>query len=158
MVTVTLCLLSGAAFVADQATRDLAKDAHDAIKNSNVTIDYVARVIRAPRQKLSDQLHGKAPFTLFCRLANHELIAHSDFWPYFLELRAERFHRSLVSADLGRVVAGVERVIACLAPAPPASVEPTVRHITRRSIQLPVRSTAAPSGSHDAPSRRAVAL
>jgi hypothetical protein len=159
MVTVTLCILSGAAFVADQATRDLAADALEAVRNSNVTIDYIAQVIRAPRQKLSDQLHGKAPFTLFCRFANRELIQHSDFWPEFLDLRARRFQRSLVSSELGVLLTGVERLVAYLAPPAPPSPRPR-QGCTTSPIQLPLRPTAARREAPEVPSlsRKALAL
>jgi hypothetical protein len=98
-VTFLVGLPVAALYVIDQAARDLAADVRLAMKRADLSLDYVSRVIRVPPNKLSDQLSGKAPFTVWCRFVTLEL-QQTEFWPEFLALRAERTNQWLVKLDL----------------------------------------------------------
>lgn len=87
MVTHFVAVVIGSVVVVDQAGRRLAATVSRALDQAcrrtvtvdgeiyqGLTKDYVARVIDVPRNKLCDQLAGKAPFTTLWKiLASEEL-------------------------------------------------------------------------------------
>lgn len=81
---VTLSMLA-AAFVITPATLQLCADVKDALRLAGITTEQAAERIRAPRSKLSEQLWGHAPFTLFWRFA--EL---PEVWSHFWLIQARR--------------------------------------------------------------------
>ena len=148
------------AYVIDEAARDLAADAKLAMKRADLSLDFVARVINVPRPKLSEQLNGNLPFTFLCRFAGREMW-ETDFWAEFLELRARRIDRALVSSSLGRLVVAVERLagtetqrVTTTAETPAGSRQISVT-LPLESPKVPRRWTAMPRPE---PARKAVVL
>ncbi len=109
-MTVIPFALLGAAYVIDQAARDLVADVKLAMKRSDLTLDFVSRVIGVPTNKLSDQLNGKLAFTSFWRFTASEL-REAGFWVELLDIRARRVDRVLMRSDLATLVGLVEQLV-----------------------------------------------
>lgn len=109
-MALTVLALIGTAFVVDAAMHELVVDAKTAMQHAGLSQDYVARVIGMSESRLSLQLSGQELFTAFCRFGCLEM-RETDFWPEFLEIRAKRFDRAVVTSDLGLLVAHVTELV-----------------------------------------------
>lgn len=110
-MTVTLLAIA-AAIAVDDAGRRLAALVALALKRADVTQDYVSLVTGIPRNKLSEQLAGKVPFTGLCRiLANRALKDETDFWFELTAIFADQVNRAVVSIDLGHIVSKLEEIV-----------------------------------------------
>lgn len=117
MITL-LAVLVGGAIVIDQAALLLIADVKLAMKRADLSLDWVARTIRVPGPKLSDQLNGKAPFTAFWRFGIGEMRA-TDFWLEFSELQLGRVGRVSVPRDLGALLDKVNQLADRFGPVKP---------------------------------------
>jgi hypothetical protein len=87
----------GAALQIDEAARDFCADVRMAMKRADLSLDFVARSIRVPGNKLSRQLHGYDPFTYFWRFTALDVL----FWLELTRIRAQRLGGELVTqADM----------------------------------------------------------
>lgn len=112
-------MLFAAAFVINELGRALIEDVKLAMKRSNLSLDYVARVTNTPISRLSDQLNGKDPFTAFCRFyASDELRDKTMFWQEFQPLQDARINRLCLAVDLGALLTKVEALTALVGARP----------------------------------------
>lgn len=107
---ITALAFFAAAFAIDECARLLISDVRLAMKRADLSLDFVARTIKVPIPKLSDQLNGKTPFTSWWRFASKEIRA-TDFWLEFHDIEAGRLNRMLVRYDVGRILAGVDELV-----------------------------------------------
>lgn len=101
------------AFVIDQAARELCEDVVIALERAGIKKSAAAALMHVPLPKFSEQINGKVPFTSAWRLTRLD----ADFWRELVAIRAQRLGGEfLVSADLLRLVHGVEQLVAARKP------------------------------------------
>lgn len=95
-----------AAFVAGSATLALCADVKLALRRSNIDIKEAAADLCTRVPKLSAQLSGKEPFTLFWRFA----VLGERFQRELNAIRAERYGQQVVTPDIGALIATLDTI------------------------------------------------
>lgn len=75
-----------AAFAPTDRSLQLCADVREAMFRAGLSLKAVALTIQAPEARLSDQLHGKAPFTYLWRFTSLD----DTFWDQLDLVRSER--------------------------------------------------------------------
>lgn len=140
MVPVILFTLSSAmAYAVDDAAKTLAADARLALKRADVSQDFLSRVIRAPKAKVSEQLSGQQPFTLLPRILTAKEIRDTEFWREFLDIQEARLGRAVIAPPIvAELIAKVDALLGST-PKPVQKMDLTPR---TRTVELPLRKVS----------------
>lgn len=95
---------AAAVFVIGSAALALCADAKLAMQRAGMQLKEVAIDLQTREPKLSAQLNGQEPFTLFWRFSS----LGDAFWREFNGIRAQRFGQRVVPSDIGRLIESVE--------------------------------------------------
>jgi hypothetical protein len=93
-----------AAFVITGASLALCADVKAAMQAARITVKAAAIDLKTREPKLSDQLSGKEPFTLWWRFS----VLDERFWKAFNDVRAQRYGQRVVASDIGTLIDSVE--------------------------------------------------
>ena len=129
-MTVTLCALCAAAYLADQ---QLAADAKLAMKRADLSVDYVARATSYSRERLSDQLNGKEPFTAFWRFFVGEM-RETEFRAEFFAIQAARIDGFFMRGE--RAVALLTRMDVLLGTTPKPIAKADLRSEPEQKVRV----------------------
>ena len=113
MVILSAALIS-ATLAIDSAAMQLVADIKLALKRADLSLDEVSYATGVPIQRLSDQLNGKTPCTCLWRLLVAPGMRDTFFRLEFFTIQAERIDRAVVTVDLSRLLAGVEKLTSSL--------------------------------------------
>lgn len=100
MISVTLFPL----VILGPAALALCADARRAMERAGISHKAAAIEMETRVPKLSAQLNGHEPFTLWCRFS----MLGDVFWREFNVIRAERFGQHVVTQDIGRLIDTVD--------------------------------------------------